>query len=88
MQPQMKLNPSDLLLQAKAKDLREHYSEALKGGYWPGVNGDHYTLLEYMDSLSAKSAIHAIHRDEVEALTLNPDLKFQWLNALDLIIRG
>lgn len=87
MQPQKKFTPEDLLSKVKADSLREQYQEALNSGYWPGVNGDRYVLLEYMEPLSAKSAIQAIQRDEVEALTLNPALKFQWLNELTLVSR-
>lgn len=88
MQPQMKFNPNELTQQAKARNLRDHYWEALKSGYWPGVKGDKLTLLTSMPQIEAVSAIRAIQRDEVEALTLNPELKFHWLDELKLIARG
>ncbi len=88
MQPQMKLNPDNLAQQAKNRNLRDHYLEALKSSYWPGLNGDKFPLLASMPQIEAVSAIRAIQRDEVEALTLNPELKFDWLDELKLIARG
>lgn len=74
-------------LEVQAGDYFSHYQGALEDSYWPGVEGNKMIPLEYMSAPQARQIIQQIGTGQVFGLELNPNLKREWFETLDRVVR-